>query len=438
MPKVASPVVLKETDVIQIDSIISGQTLAGPDVQRRAKVLRLLSEGRRVKDVAEAVEMRENSVTDIRRRFEERGMESLLDMKRSGRPVDIDAKADVEIKIKEILDKAREAGENLPNVKTIAASINASEYAVRDAMEKMGLIKERSRTWDFKTEDGTGTALVDVAGIYLSSSQQLIAVKVQKDPLVLIENDGAEGVLCVRDRTLALALTAKADSNGCIQLAQALELYSRDNGMKQGRSGNALAFIQSLQDGTPDPRFEIHVFACGAPLVDNGRTLINHAILHQIEDQGQWMDQAECLISMFCRSGAGYETVIAICNGMEAYLRNASNQTACFEWKKLMAPILDSNDVSQDGPDPVVKPGTLECTMRIMGDDGQWITCVSTGTMQVTQEGFDTASTAGYLGSFHKVEQAIADISHQTAKAINEKYAAELAKKTLGTMTSTS
>ena len=128
MPKVASPVVLKEADAIQIDSIISGQTLAGPDVHRRAKVLRLLSEGRRVKDVAEAVEMRENSVTDIRRRFEERGMESLLDMKRSGRPVDIDAKADVEIKIKEILDKAREAGENLPNVKTIAASINASEY----------------------------------------------------------------------------------------------------------------------------------------------------------------------------------------------------------------------------------------------------------------------------------------------------------------------
>ena len=78
--------------------------------------------------------MRENSVTEIRRRFLKNGIDSIMDKERSGRPTTKLPAEEVEPKVRDVISSSFASGAPIPSVKEIAKDLNASEKNVRDVL----------------------------------------------------------------------------------------------------------------------------------------------------------------------------------------------------------------------------------------------------------------------------------------------------------------
>ena len=74
-------------------------------------------------------------------------------------------------------------------------------------------------------------------------------------------------------------------------------------------------------------------------------------------------------------------------------------------------------------------PGTIQAQIRIMGDDGQWITYKLQDNIGMKQNEFKLDSPENYLQGLNIIEQSIARTSHEVAKGINQEYLNQLSKK---------
>ena len=430
MPKHVPPITLKDSDVIFLKLIISGQIVAGEDIQKRAKALLLLSEGKQIKVTAKEIDMRENSVTDIRRRFLANGIGSIMDKDRSGRPTKKLPAEDVEIKVRDVISSSYASGSPIPSVKEIARDLNASEKNVRDVLRKSGLIQERKHLWEFPAIDGLGAKAIELIGIYLSPDQQMILVRVL-NPKAHI--DSGKSVVTTKSSTLADALSASTPDNGSIDLAHALDIFISGSEKRHIGKHDALTFAKGLYADfhTDDCCDEYHLFSNGKPLAENNRSLLPDIFVHVEPDDKTWLLQVENLFSMLCDGRS--DLCQRLSAGIRAYLQRSNVDKAVFEWKKgKVLPETDGNsNTALDEQNIQARPaGTIEFEARIMADDGHWITYTASGYSNVKQEHFDMSSANEYLNSFDTIEQAIVSVSRDAARGINEAYATDLVKKT--------
>lgn len=430
MPKYIQPIVIKDSDVIFLKSIISGQTVAGEDIQKRAKALLLLSEGKQIKVTAKEIGMRENSVTEIRRRFLKNGIDSIKDKERSGRPTTKLSAEKVESKVRDVISSSFASGSPIPSVKEIAKDLNASEKNVRDVLKKSGLIQERKHLWEFPAADGLEAKSIDLIGIYLSPDQQLILVRVLK-PGAHIES--GKSVVATKSSTLADALSLSAQDNGSIDLARALDIFVSGSETRHVGKSDALAFVKSLYADfhTDDSYDEYHLFLNGKPLVENGRSILADIVVHVEHDNKTWVLQAENLFNIL--SDGKSDICQRLSAGIRAYLQRSNVDKAVFEWKKAKcSPETEANSGNALNEQNIqTRPaGTIEFEARIMADDGRWITYTARGQSTIKQEHFDMSSATAYLNNFDTIEQAIVSVSRDAARGINEAYATDLVKKT--------
>lgn len=430
MPKSVLPITLNNTDVILLKSILSGETAAGAAVQKRAKAILLLSEGKQIKDTAREIGMRENSVTEIRRRFLAKGTASLMDRERPGRPATKMATADVEAKVCDIISGAYSSGTPIPSVKDIAKELNATEKSVRTALKKHGLIQERRHVWEFPVCEGPEAKTIDLCGMFLSPRRQLVFVRVLRPGTAA--GSGGSAVV-TKNSDVAAALSRNATADGFLDLAHALETFTSGSETRSQGKQDALSFVKELYDGFCDgPADECHLFICGDSLAESSRTLLPGITIHAETDIQAWTATVESIFSMLCREKPGFSQKLS--SGISAYMQRSCADKAVFQWKKNNSGSGSHGDSA--GPaDPCAegteKPaGTIEFEARIMADDGHWITYTAKGLSSVRQEQFDLTDANAYLNSFDAVEQAIAAVSHDAARGINEAYTKDLVKKT--------
>ena len=427
MPKSVAPIVLNETDAITLNSIVSGDLIAGAAVQKRARAILLLSEGKQIKDTAKEIGMRENSVTEIRRRFLAKGISSLSDQERSGRPVTKMTATDVESKVNDIISNAFSTGTSIPSVKDIAGTLNARQEIVRDVLKKKGLIQQRRSNWEFPVLDTPGAKTIDLCGLFLSHSQQLILIRTF-DPDSAVAS--TESAVVARSKAVASVLATAAAENGFVTLAHALESFPFEAETRSSEKADALAFVKNLYtDFHNNENEEYHLFICGNSLTENSRSLLPGISVHMEPDCQAWTATVESILGVLCDKDPGISR--RIIEGITTFIHCSSNDNAIFRWKKIMPDqdgCCNSDDLQKNRSD---KPaGTIEFEARIMGDDGKWITYTAEGLSSVRQEQFNMMDANAYLNSFDIIEQAIAKVSHDAAKGINEAYAADLVKKT--------
>lgn len=430
MPKHVSPITIKDRDVIFLKSIVSGRITAGEDIVKRAKVLLLLSEGKQIKVAAKEIGMRENSVTEIRRRFLANGIDSLRDKSRSGRPTTKLPAEEVEAKVRDVISSSYAKGTPVPSVRELAGELNASEKNVREALKKSGLIQERKHLWEFTAAEAPEAKAIELAGIYLSPDQQMIFVRVLNTGTY---NSSGTSVVSTKSSALADALSASKMDDGSVDLADALDIFTSGSEARRTGKSDALAFVKALHadfqaDGSQD---EFHLFVNGTPLAESSRSLLPGVHVHAEPDGRTWLLQAENLFSML--GDARSDLCQRLSAGIRAYMQRSNVDKAVFQWKKDRC--LPETGQVRGGNSPAgsseAKPaGTIEFEARIMADDGTWISYTAKGVSPVKQEDFNMSSANAYLNSFDAVEQAIVSVSHDAARGINEAYAKDLVKKT--------
>ena len=76
-----------------------------------------------------------------------------------------------------------------------------------------------------------------------------------------------------------------------------------------------------------------------------------------------------------------------------------------------------------------ISPGTIEVTVRIMGEEGGWIERTVQIESGITVGTFDVANRKGYLDSFHTLEQAMITARNEATREATESFLKELEKK---------
>ncbi len=428
MPRSVSPLILDDSDIIKLEDIISGRIPAGSDIQKRARAILLLSQGKQIKAVAVELQMRPNTICDMRKRFLATGMDSLEDKARSGRPLKGLTSQDVENIIDNYIESYKTDHGCAPTVSITAKELNCSQTHARDALKRRGLVKERKRTWSFFTNSFSDSQVIDIIGIYLSSENQILVLRVTEKGDLLPLNE--KGKITTGNSVLASSLsTVKSNNQSLIQISDALKTYTVVNGRKDSNKKECIPFITSIIEENTELgiKGDIHLLSCGFSLTDEKRLLFPVKSIDRCETVNNWICKVEGLIKTLCVKD-GYDIQIQLMSAIEEYIRHANMETEAFIWKKT-AYNTEEQSMAEKNSIEKIKPGTIEFCARIMGDDGEWISYTSQGITNITQSSFDYSSPEGYLNSVGIIEQTIASMSHDAARGLNQAYLTDTAKK---------
>ena len=416
MPAKSKPLVLEDSVSRVLRTVSVGETPAGKDVARRASVLLDLADGLSVRETAKRHGVRPNTVTEIRRRWEARGLDSLADAPRAGRPSKGASRDEVEAAADGFLAAWREshAGEG-PTVAEAAEGLGCSNALAREALAARGAVGTRRRSFPFPTVDDTESVSVELVGIYLSHSQQVAAVLVGHGPV----SAHVPGSVSTGSSALAAELGRAADDDGLVGLADALGAAASTLATG-GRGLDAMSFVRDLVRDNAKCGQALHLLACGEPVVADGRSVLVGVRLDVAGGMREWADSVGHLLRVLCPGDV--PTAARIASGVLSFLRKAQPSTEPFRWSRGHA------DVYGTGAAVPPAPGTVEVTARVMGDDGKWVSCTSRANSNVTQSGFGVTPRA-YVKSAGAVEQAVLAAGREAQRGATEAYLASIVKK---------
>ena len=74
-------------------------------------------------------------------------------------------------------------------------------------------------------------------------------------------------------------------------------------------------------------------------------------------------------------------------------------------------------------------PGTIEVTVRVMGENGEWVERSVRTDSDVSIGSFDVSSRDGYLDCFDRLEQGIIQARNEASRETAEAFLKEVGKK---------
>ena len=159
-----------ETDRIKLEGIVQNP-FADPDLTIRAKAILMFLDGSKGDQIAKALSVRPNTISDWRKRYESDGVEGLYDKTPKG-------KRGSETR-NQVLEKLKET----PPVggwstQALADAVGTSRDTVRRALKEQHLTVSKTTIWDHEIPKSPGRAYIEAIGLYLSKEEAGMIVQV--------------------------------------------------------------------------------------------------------------------------------------------------------------------------------------------------------------------------------------------------------------------
>ena len=196
MSRVAAPIHCNESDIKKLYAILNNDA-ASEDLKIRANIILLANDGLSSKEIAARLEIRENTVSDWRKRYLADGVDGLRDRERPGR------------RGKNGLNNRQAAAElakeqNDVNVKRIQDQLHVSQSTVLRGFRDAGINPQGVN--NLKVLSGTESKGIALEGLYLDADSEGIAIRVSKhirpdavDGFVRMEGHQAESPVALDD-----------------------------------------------------------------------------------------------------------------------------------------------------------------------------------------------------------------------------------------------
>jgi len=245
MPKTAKRVTCTEKDIIALHKIVNAQK-SEQRMVRRAKMILLCAEGRQIKDIAEELKERPNTVILWRNRFTEQGIKGLLDLKRSGKPVTYGQEFRALV-----LNKLSEDPPNgLANWDgtTLAAELNVSDDAIWRLLRKEGIQLSRQRTWCVSTDPEFTAKAAEIVALYLAPPENAVVICVDEKPSMQALSR-TTGYVKTHNGKIVTAVKSTYRRNGTQNLFAALDIASgiiHGKTTKYKKRADFIAFMDEL------------------------------------------------------------------------------------------------------------------------------------------------------------------------------------------------
>ena len=340
MARTAKRLTCTDEDVAELNKIINAQK-SEQRMVRRAKMVLLCAKGEQIKDIAEKLGERANTVILWRDRFIKEGIKGLNDIQRSGKP----ATYNEEFKTLVLNKLTQEPPNGLANWDgaTLATELKVSADAVWRLLRKQGIQLSRQRTWCVSTDPEFTTKAAEIVGLYLAPPENALVLCVDEKPSMQALSR-TTGYVRTRNGKVMAAIKSTYRRNGTQNLFAALEVATgiiRGKTTKYKKKADFIAFMDELLEELPqDEETEYHVILDNYCIHKKNDTwLANHknVFFHFTPTSASWLNQVEIWFNIMSRKvlrGASFDNTQQLCDAIRKYI-DAYNQSADpFVWKK--------------------------------------------------------------------------------------------------------
>ena len=395
MSRVAAPIHCNESDIKKLYAILNNDA-ASEDLKIRANIILLANDGLSSKEIAARLEIRENTVSDWRKRYLADGVDGLRDRERPGR------------RGKNGLNNRQAAAElakeqNDVNVKRIQDQLHVSQSTVLRGFRDAGINPQGVN--NLKVLSGTESKGIALEGLYLDADSEGIAIRVSKhirpdavDGFVRMEGHQAESPVALDD------LLRSMTGDGSLRPAAGISL--------QGFLNHFI--VRKSHEDEDDAQHVVIIHGEGIRFP--GTTIPDNVYITRIPNKEMWLNILYTWTMALGRESSGYR----IYNSIHEYVDQLTFNSKPFAWfgkAREEEPAQSADTV-------------LTVSMSVRGKDGSLTeTRMSFDNVMPTLEDAsysDKLAVGRYAG---KVQEGIQQGITQTAASLMEKYMAAAFKK---------
>lgn len=340
MPRIAKILECSEEDVAALQKIISAHK-SEQRMVRRAKMVLMCAEGRRVKDIAAELGERPNTVILWRDRYEVNGLDGLNDGKRSGKPATYGGEFRDTV-LKKLSEKPPNGLSGWDGAE-LAEALGVSDDAVWRLLRKEGIQLARQRTWCVSTDPEFTAKAAEIVGLYLNPPENAIVISVDEKPSMQALSR-TTGYVKTRNGKTMRAIKSTYRRNGTQNLFAALEVATgviHGKTTKYKKRVDFIAFMDEvLEELGYDGDAEYHVILDNYCIhKKNNEWLSKHGnvFFHFTPTSASWLNQVEIWFNIMSRKvlrGASFDNTLQLCEAIKAYIAAYNESAEPFVWKK--------------------------------------------------------------------------------------------------------
>ena len=424
MPRTAEKINCEESVINQL-KLIESNPFSSKALVNRARIILMSTEGIDNKTIAERLDTRPNTVSDVRKRFIQFGLDGLKDRDRSGRRGN-----DVDSPDEQILSYVSDHKEEELTISTICSALNIPDYTVRRVLHAHNIQLQRSTIWNVQTKDSVIGRYLQLSGIYISGSIMAAIVCAFGNECEALPN---EGTVTTRDRLQAEALFSFSEEyHKEPSLADALRVASQ-KGQSNKRGIPFDSFMRKLVKDDEDriervEEYHAIVFQSDKMLNLPSEILQHKLVVHKTDSVDAWCIYVEKVLSVL-EPLYGFSSPSKVIDALSSYMKNYMGNPFAWQLVRSEKRHHDENTKSQgdthlakinqeveihDGESILFMSGVLlQCTNGIISQQ-----VVSQKTTVPSPEEFDFSSVQGYTQTVSKIDDAVTRTSKDLNKEI--------------------
>jgi transposase len=306
---------------------------------QRAKILTRLLEGRGVVETARELGVRPNTVSALRRRFEETGLGALEDRPRSGKPPRYGA--DFRKQVLQALETPPPKGQATWDGKALAARVGASDDAVWRVLRREGISLQRQRSWCVSTDPEFAAKAADIIGLYLNPPQKALVLCVDEKPSIQAL-ERAHGYVQTSSGKIVRGFKSTYKRHGTLNLFAALKVSTGEVKGKTTRQKRRVEFLEFMDEVVAEipADTEIHVILDNYCIHKKNASWLEahpNVHFHFTPTSASWLNMVEIWFGIFTRKalrGASFRDVEELRQAIEEYLVVYGPTAKPFIWRK--------------------------------------------------------------------------------------------------------
>jgi transposase len=305
----------------------------------RAKIIIGCLEGKPVSHIAKDLKIRSNTVIDWRRRFEEKGIEGLYDLHRSGKPPRYDD--NFRNQVLDVLESSPPEGQTVWDGPAVAERLKSSVHAVWRVLRKEGICLARQRSWCVSTDPEFAAKAADIIGLYLNPPENALVLSVDEKPSIQALEQ-ATGYVETDSGKIVQGYKSTYKRHGTLNLFAALEIATgaiHTKTTSQKRRVEFLEFMDRVTADVPEGR-EIHVILDGYCIHKRNDAWLAarpNVRFHFAPTSASWLNQVEIWFGILSRKalkGANLKSVEELRHAIEAFVAAYGPKAKPFMWRK--------------------------------------------------------------------------------------------------------
>jgi transposase len=327
-----------EKDRLLLEQWAKSRTMESRLVERAKIILQCIS-GVPVKNIAQELKVRPNTVIVWRRRFEAKGIAGLTDLHRSGKPPTYNT--EFRNKVLTTLEMSPPLGQAVWDGPAVAKYLGASVHAVWRLLRKEGICLSRQRSWCVSTDPEFSAKAADIIGLYLNPPEKALVISVDEKPgMQALER--STGYVETSSGEIVRGFKSTYKRHGTLNLFAALQvatgaIHTEITTLK--RRIEFQEFMDKVMAELPADK-EVHVILdnyCTHKRNDAWLAAHPNVFFHFTPTSASWLNQVEIWFSIMSRKalrGASFKSTEDLVKAVNDFIVIYGPTAKPFTWRK--------------------------------------------------------------------------------------------------------